>query len=112
MKLSRRSDGEVFRGGVVGLGALGVIARITLDIQPTYTVRQWVYENLPLDEMKEHFDEIQSSACPHWGKLFTMSPVDVRSRYEKLDDFRQLATKYDPNGKFRNDILNTTLFSR
>ena len=62
VKLSRKSDGEVFRGAVVGLGALGVIARITLDIQPTYAVRQWVYENLPLDQMKDHFDEIQSSA--------------------------------------------------
>nr|PNR41378.1 hypothetical protein PHYPA_018781 [Physcomitrium patens] len=45
---------------VVGLGALGVITRITLDIQPTYTVRQWVYENLPLEELAENFDAITS----------------------------------------------------
>ncbi len=32
-----------------------------LDIQPTYTMRQYVYENLALDQVKEHFDEIQSS---------------------------------------------------
>src|SRR5450755_1418835 len=62
VKLSRKLDGEVFRGAVVGLGALGVITRITLDIQPTYAMRQYVYEDLPLDQMKEHFDEIQSSA--------------------------------------------------
>ncbi len=37
VKLSRKSDGEDFRGAVVGLGALGVITRITLDVQPTYT---------------------------------------------------------------------------
>src|ERR1700733_372249 len=61
VKLSRKADGEVFRGAVVGLGALGVITRITLDIQPTYTMRQYVYENLPLAQMKEHFDDIQSS---------------------------------------------------
>ena len=61
MKLSRKADGETFRGAVVGLGALGVITRITLDIQPTYTVRQYVYEDLPLDQMKDHFDEIQAS---------------------------------------------------
>ncbi len=36
-----------------------MITRITLDIQPTYAVRQYVYENLPLAQMKEHFDEIQ-----------------------------------------------------
>ena len=279
MKLSRKSDGEAFRGAVVGLGALGVITRITLDVQPTYTVRQFVYENMPLNQMKDHFDDIQASgysvslftdwqkqrinevwiksrvgwatavrgapqsslgaklatrnlhpdcrtlgrelhgadgrarplvraaaplphglhserrertavgilraaperrgcdsrdgaaarpdrpapadlrdphhrgrrpvdehrygrqsvaihftwkqdwpavrrllpviekelspisAAPHWGKLFTLSPAELRSRYEKLDDFLQLAKKYDPKGKFRNDFLNTNLFS-
>jgi len=61
VKLSRQADGGVFRGAVVGLGALGVITRITLDIQPTYSVRQYVYEDLPLAQMKDHFDDIQSS---------------------------------------------------
>src|SRR5277367_5902252 len=55
LKLSRKDDGDVFRGAVVGLGALGVITRITLDVQPTYAMRQYVYEDLPLDQMKEHF---------------------------------------------------------
>ena len=61
VKLSRKADGEVFRGAVVGLGALGVITRITLDIQPTYQVRQFVYEDLPLAQMKDNFDRIQAS---------------------------------------------------
>jgi xylitol oxidase len=279
VKLSRKDDGEVFRGAVVGLGALGVITRITLDVQPTYAMRQYVYEDLPLDQMKDHFDAIQSSAysvslftdwqrrrinelwiksrvgdgqtfaapaeffgaklatrnvhpiielsaencteqmgvpgpwyerlphfrwgftpsagkelqseyllprrnavdailaverlrdqvtphlliseirtiaaddlwmstCyrqpsvaihftwkqdwpavrrllpiiekelspfqprPHWGKLFTLSPTVLRSRYEKLEDFIQLARRYDPKGKFRNDFLNTNIFAR
>ncbi len=275
VKLTRKSDGEAFRGAVVGLGALGVITRVTLDIQPTYAMRQYVYENLPLAQMKEHFDAIQSSAysvslftdwqkqrlnevwikarqpftanpeffgaklatrnlhpiaelsaencteqmgapgpwyerlphfrmgftpsagkelqseyfvprrnavdailaierlrdqmtphlliseiraiaaddlwmstCyrqpsitihftfkqdwtavrqllpvierelapfqprPHWGKLFTLSPGVLRSRYDKLEDFIRLATKYDPKGKFRNDFLNANLFAQ
>jgi xylitol oxidase len=278
VKLSRKADGEVFQGAVVGLGALGAITRITLDIQPTYRMRQYVYENLPLAQMKNHFDDIQSSGysvslftdwqkqrlnevwiksrvgdgqafaapqeffgaklavrnlhpiaelsaencteqmgvpgpwyerlphfrmgftpsagkelqseyfvprrnavdailaverlrdqitphlliseirtiaaddlwmstCyrqpsvtihftwkpdwpavsrllpiiekelspfqtrPHWGKLFTLPPAEIRSRYEKLADFIQLATKYDPKGKFRNDFLNTYIFA-
>jgi alditol oxidase len=277
VKLSRQVDGEVFQGAVTGLGALGVITRITLDIQPTYQVRQYVYENMPLAQMKDHFDEIQSSGysvslftdwqkqrikevwiksrdgvgqafaapqeffgaklatrnlhpiaelsaencteqmgvpgpwyerlphfrmgftpsagkelqseyfvprrnavdailaverlrdqvtphlliseirtiaaddlwmstCykrpsvtihftwkpdwpavrrllpvierelspfqprPHWGKLFTLPPEEVRSRYERLGDFVELATKYDPKGKFRNEFLNTYVF--
>ncbi len=273
VKLSRESDGDAFRGAVVGLGALGVITRITLDIEPTYSVRQYVYENMPLAQVRDHFDEIQRSGysvslftdwqkqrinevwiktraefaappeffgaklatrnlhpiaelsaenCteqmgkpgpwydrlphfrmgftpsagkelqseylvprrnavdailaverlhaqvsphlliteirtiaadnlwmstaykqdsvaihftwkqdwpavrrvlpviekelspyrprPHWGKLFTMAPADLQSRYERLSDFRRLAAKYDPSGKFRNDFLNTNVF--
>jgi len=279
VKLSRKTDGEVFRGAVVGLGALGVISRITLDTQPTYAVRQYVYEDMPLAQMKDHFDEIQSSGysvslftdwqkqrinevwiksragdgqafaappeffgaklatrnlhpiaelsagncteqmgvpgpwyerlphfrmgftpsagkelqseyfvprrnavdailaverlrdqvtphlliseirtiaadelwmstCyrqpsvtihftwkqdwpavrrllpviekelspfqprPHWGKLFTLSAAELRSRYERLGEFIELAKKYDPKGKFRNDFLDTYVFAR
>ncbi len=279
VKISRHADAEVFHGAVVGLGALGVITQVTLDIQPTYSMRQYVYEDLPLAQMKDHFDEIQSSAysvslftdwqkkrinevwiksrvgdgpgfpappeffgaklanrnlhpiaelsaencteqmgvpgpwyerlphfrmgftpsagkelqseyfvprrhaveailaverlrdqvtphlliseirtiaaddlwmstCyhqpsvtihftwkpdwpavrrllpiierelspfqprPHWGKLFTMPPAELRAKYERLADFTQLATKYDPKGKFRNDFLNTNLFAQ
>jgi len=274
LRLSRESDGDTFRGAVVGLGALGVITRVTLDVEPTYSVQQWVYENMPLAQMKDHFDEIERSGysvslftdwqkqrinevwiksrsgfsapleffgaklatrnlhpiaelsaenCteqmgnpgpwyerlphfrmgftpsagkelqseyfvprrnavdailaverlrdqvsphlliteirtiaaddlwmstaykqdsvaihftwkqdwpavrsllpviekelapyrprPHWGKLFTLSPADLRSRYETLSDFKQSAAKYDPTGKFRNDFLNTNLFA-
>jgi alditol oxidase len=270
VKLSRGSGD--FQGAVVGLGALGVVTRVTLDIQPTYTVRQYVYENLPLAEMRDHFDEIQAAgysvslftdwqkqrinelwiksrdgfaapkeffgaqraaknlhpiaeisaencteqmgvagawydrlphfrmgftpsagkelqseyfvprrnavdailaveklrdritpnlliteirtiaadelwmspcykrasvtihftwkpdwpavrallpviekelgpfeARPHWGKLFTMAPKELQSRYEKLADFRTLAARYDPTGKFRNEFLASTV---
>jgi len=278
MNLSRKQDGESFLGAVVGLGALGVITKITLDLQPTYMMKQYVYENLPLNEMKEHFNAIEASAysvslftdwqkqrinevwiksrveagqafdaapelfgaklatrnlhpiadlsaencteqmgvpgpwyerlphfrmgftpsagnelqseyfvprqhaveailaveglrdqvsphlliseiraiaaddfwmspcrkqaCvtihftwkpdwpavskllpvverelapfqarPHWGKLFTLSPQRLRAIYEKLPDFVELCKKYDPQGKFRNDFLNTNIFS-
>ena len=49
-------------------------------------------------------------ARPHWAKLFTMSPSVLRSRYEKLNDFKQLVSQYDPNGKFRNEFLATNIF--
>ena len=51
-------------------------------------------------------------ARPHWGKLFTMPAAEIQSRYPKLEDFIQLANKYDPKGKFRNDFLNTNVFAR
>ncbi|WP_078544730.1 FAD-binding protein [Litchfieldia alkalitelluris] len=46
---------------------------------------------------------------PHWGKLFTMPPKDVQSRYEKLNDFQQLLHHYDPKGKFRNSFIESYL---
>jgi xylitol oxidase len=277
VQLSRQRDTSEFRGAVVGLGALGAITKITLDIQPSFQMQQYVYENLPLSELKKHFDAIESDAysvslftdwqnqrinevwlkcrmdqapafavppeffgakratrklhpiaelssencteqmgvpgpwydrlphfkmgftpsagkelqaeyfvprhnavdailaverlheqigphlliteiraiaaddlwmspcykqpCvtihftwkqdwpavskllpviekelapfrprPHWGKLFSISPAQLHSVYEKLPDFVALATKFDPQGKFRNDFLNTNVF--
>jgi len=278
VKLSRKLDGERFRAAVVGLGALGVITQLTLDIQPAYMVRQYVYENLPLAQIRDHFDEIEASGysvsfftdwqkqrinevwiksrigsgqpfaapkeffgatlatrnlhpiadisaencteqlgvpgpwydrlphfrmgftpsagkelqseyllprrhaveailaverlrdrvsphlliseirtieaddlwmstCyrqpsvaihftwrqdwpevrrllplierelspyrprPHWGKLFTMAPSELRSRYEQFENFVKLASEYDPKGKLRNTFLNTNVFA-
>lgn len=47
---------------------------------------------------------------PHWGKIFTMAPKMLQSRYEKLDGFKKLATEFDPQGKFRNDFLERNLY--
>lgn len=275
--LSREKDGEQFRAAVVHLGGLGVVTKVTLDIQPTFTMRQDVYENLPTAQLKDNFNAIMSSgysvslftdwqkgrinevwikrriepgktldakpefygaklatknlhpiaelsavncteqmgvagpwyermphfrmgftpssgkelqaeyfvpyqnavetilaverlrdhisphlmiselrtidadnfwmspcykqpslaihftwkqdwesvrkvlpmiekelapfkARPHWGKLFTIAPGQLQSRYEKMTDFRKLLTEYDPQGKFRNAFLDTNIF--
>jgi xylitol oxidase len=105
VKVSRKEDPNFFQGAVVGLGALGVITKITLDIQPTYQMRQYVYENLSLAAMKDHFDAIQASA--YSVSLFTdwqnhnFSEVWLKTRTEKGQAFNakpeffgaQLATK-------------------
>jgi len=49
-------------------------------------------------------------ARPHWGKLFTMDPASVRSLYPRLENFRELASELDPDGKFRNEFLNRCIF--
>jgi xylitol oxidase len=48
---------------------------------------------------------------PHWGKLFAMEPSLLRSRYKGLDQFKALAKKFDPDGKFRNEFLERNLFA-
>jgi xylitol oxidase len=61
LKLSREKDKMTFPGAVVNLGALGVVTKVTLDVQPTFEMRQDVYENLPLEQLKDHFDAILSA---------------------------------------------------
>jgi alditol oxidase len=59
--LSREKDGEVFGGAVVNLGALGVVTKLTLDLQPAFHVRQDVFRELPWAELEARFDAIMSS---------------------------------------------------
>ena len=56
-----RDDAD-FDGAVVALGALGIVSRITLDIEPTFEVRQDLYTGLPWEIALDRFDEITASA--------------------------------------------------
>ncbi len=59
--LTKERDGQQLMGAVVGLGAMGVVTSITLDVQPTYQMQQWVYQDLPLEQLEHHLDEIFGS---------------------------------------------------
>ena len=105
VNLSRERDGETFNGAVVGLGALGVTTKVTLDIQPSFMMRQYVYENLPLSELKDHFDAIESSGYSvslftDWQKqrineLWIKSRVGEGQAFHATPDFfgAKLATR-------------------
>ena len=58
--LSREQDREQFEGAVVGLGGLGVVTKLSLDVSPTFQMQQDVYENLPLAALGEHYDQLTS----------------------------------------------------
>lgn len=49
-------------------------------------------------------------ARPHWGKVFTLQPFVLQGRIEKLNEFKALMIKHDPEGKFKNDFIETNLF--
>ncbi len=79
-----------FDGMVVGLGAVGAITRVKLDVEPGFEVRQNVFERLAWEALFAHFDAIMSSgysvsvftewgqSCDQvWVKNRVGSPLDV-----------------------------------
>jgi len=50
-------------------------------------------------------------AKPHWAKLFTMPSSRLKPLYQKMPDYQALLAHYDPHGKFRNEFLNTNIYS-
>src|SRR5688572_2057773 len=72
-----------FDGLVVGLGALGAVTRIILDVEPAYEARQRVFEGLSWKALFEHYDEIMNrgysvSVFTRWDE--TVDHVWVKSR--------------------------------
>jgi xylitol oxidase len=51
-----------FAGAVAGLGSLGIVSALELEIIPAFQVRQWVYEGLPAEAVTGSFEEIFGSA--------------------------------------------------
>lgn len=56
--LSRDADPQTFAGAVVSLGALGLVARLALAVEPTYEVAQTVHTGLSHTGLAGDFDEI------------------------------------------------------
>ncbi|MFC9353635.1 FAD-binding protein [Arthrobacter sp. NPDC057013] len=50
------------------------------------------------------------AARPHWGKLFDGDASRVAPLYPRFADFKALAGRLDPEGKFRNGFLDTKVF--
>jgi xylitol oxidase len=87
--MSREADGDRFRGAVVGLGALGIVTSLSLDIVPAFGIRQYVYENLPREQLYEHLTDIFASA--YSVSLFT----DWRSPRIRQVWLKQRAGEHD-----------------
>jgi xylitol oxidase len=56
----RAGDPE-WAGHVVHLGAIGIVTRITLAVEPTYSVRQDVYADLPWEELLGDLEGVTGS---------------------------------------------------
>lgn len=45
----------------------------------------------------------------HWGKWFPLNAEDVEQMYPRIEEFRAIATRFDPNGVFRNDFTKSVV---
>jgi xylitol oxidase len=73
VSLSRGADPAAFGGVVVGLGALGVVTTLTLDLVPAFEVSQRVYAGLPAGALISRSAEVFASgysvsAFIRWGR--------------------------------------------
>ena len=81
LRTVRRGDDD-FPGTVVGLGALGVVTRVEVDTEPTYSISQTAYTGMTWDVLAEHFDDVTSHG--YSVSLFTrFDDTQVRQMWVK-----------------------------
>jgi xylitol oxidase len=86
---AHRGDAD-FDGLVVGLGALGAVTRVTLDVEPEYDVTQVVYEGLSWPALEANFDELFATGdsvgvFTRWGENAGQLWVKRRASGEPAD---------------------------
>lgn len=86
LSITRDRDPERLQAAVVNLGAIGVVTKITLDLQPAFAMRQNVYLDLAFEQLREHFEDIASagysvSLFTDWQKEW-INEVWVKRRVE------------------------------
>jgi xylitol oxidase len=85
---------SLWLSGAYGADAVGLHFTWLRDVEGVYGVLPAIEDAvLPL------------GARPHWGKAFVATADRLRPAYPRFDDFRALATRLDPEGKFRNAWL-------
>lgn len=89
-----RADGELVRvetgdptfpGAVLSLGALGVATRVWIRVVPSFTLRQQVWTDVPLDALLADFDEVMAtgysvSLFSDWSDPRTVQSVWFKNR--------------------------------
>jgi xylitol oxidase len=84
--LTKTENAEKLNAATVGLGALGIVTHVTLQIESTYTIRQNVFTDLPIVQLQQNFDAIVSAG--YSVSLFTtwqkdsIDAVWIKSRDE------------------------------
>lgn len=98
-ELRRGDDG--FAGAVVGLGALGAVIDITLDVEPTYQVAQHVFEHPDWDGILADLDGVTGigtsvSIFSTWQRSDVADQIWVKQRVSHTRaDARELTSRRD-----------------
>jgi xylitol oxidase len=105
-QLSAEKDGDLFRGAVVNLGAIGVMTKVALQLQKAFNMRQYVYEHLPVSELKENFDKIMSagysvSLFTDW-QSDTINEVWIKSHENESTDFSKMDSFFGAKAAVKN----------
>ncbi len=83
VEVSDEDDPELIEGLAVGLGAFGIVTRLTLTVEPTFVVRQYVYEHLPMPTAPDQLDEIMADG--YSVSLFTTwQGPDIEQLWRKV----------------------------
>jgi len=89
-RITRDGDPELFGGTVVSLGALGIVTRVELATEPSFSVRQDVALDVPWETVLDRFDDVTGAA--YSVSLFTgwdepaVRQVWFKSVVERVDD--------------------------
>jgi alditol oxidase len=124
--LPRGAAAEAF-GALRGLGgAMAPVLQVS-EVRTIAADELWLSPSHGRDSLAVHFTWVKDTeavlpvleaieeallplgARPHWGKLTTTTPQAAGAGYERLADFRRLASGHDPDGKFRNPFLDALL---
>lgn len=116
--------------------AINAVRELSAEIAPLLQVNEirtvaadglWLSSSYGTDAVGLHFTWVQDqpaveallprleaalepySARPHWGKLFTAGAHDLDRLYPRLEDFRILAKRLDPEGVFANPFTATVM---
>jgi xylitol oxidase len=86
----RRGDPD-FPGSVLALGCRGIVTALTLDVVPAFEMRQWVYEDVPIDDLGEVL-----------GGAYSVSAFSSFSgpRFEQVW-LKRLVTEGEPDPRWR-----------
>lgn len=100
---------ELFAAARVGLGALGVLATVTLQCEPAFGLRA-VERPMPLDEVLERFDELAGTFDHFELYWFPHTDVALTKANTRLAPGAPLSPLSRPRAWLDDELLTNTVF--